>query len=410
MNTHFFNGLSKNLFNDGSRVVLFSFFVNLFAAGQFFAMLLMAAEIKTLPFFEDTFVLSVLLLTVLQTGRFLSSTSAISIFRSRISAGLSISVLCISLALAGLIITEAFELPSIIIVSALLCGFGHSLSNIELRSRATSNSSKIPINNFTVFSHTGWLAGVLIVGMFSYLLSFLAVMSSLFLLSLFLLSAILFTNEKRKIDHTEPDITESGGEPLRKGKERLIILWIFSGALINSSLVTIFNASIVPYIKKNLSLNNPELSLVLSPAFLAGLILLHPSVKKFCYSFSQKYFWQFILWSRLILTTVLLTTTGLFTTLLTLPLFGLLMSSGLICQLNLIRELSGNNYRKITHSLCEIAMVAGAAFITTLSAFDISHINLLYILCPFLLIWMLFSFSFDLIQKSRVKPAEAVDI
>jgi len=162
------------------------------------------------------------------------------------------------------------------------------------------------------------------------------------------------------------------------------------GVFLNSVQVTLFNASIVVFIKTNLKLSNIGLSLTLAPVFLAGLILLFPPVAKKSGALSQKILWQIVQSVRLASTFIVLTTTSLWIALLALPLFGLLMNMGAICQLNVTRGDINKERQKLTHSLAEIATVAGGFAVTALSATGMRPAYLMILIACLLPVWFLF--------------------
>ncbi|MEK7721057.1 MAG: hypothetical protein AAB359_01560, partial [Elusimicrobiota bacterium] len=282
--------------------------------------------------------------------------------------------------------------PLFIFPGAILMGFGHSLSNIELRTVATANDPAFPLSVFTVYSFIGWFLGVLIVGISSCYSGFAPITLTAATVSCFLIFTVVkkfARKEPKKPADEQPQIYWSPPNTFNKN-----ITWIWIGVFLNSMQVTLFNASIVVFIKSNLKLSNVGLSLVLGLVFFSGLILLLPSVAKRLGSLPQTKLWQAVQSLRLIATFIVLTTTALWVALLALPVFGLLMNMGSICQLGATRTMIEKERQKLAHSLTEIAAVAGGVAVTALSAFGMAPAGLIAVLAFLLLFWFASTVTF----------------
>ncbi len=380
---------SKHIPAIKDKVVIFlSIMANMIAGGLFFLLLLLAVE----PIYKNAIgkalTLSALIVTSSQIGRLLLSSSIALLPRIRRTRGLPVAFACLGLAFLMIYLSARHGMLFLVFISAILMGFGHSLSNIELRTIATTADPPISLNKFTVYSFIGWFWGVLIVGVLScfFQLATIALLKAI-------VSVLLFFLIVRKCYRADP-IKEGEPFPENQSKleeeDRIKLAWILIGVFINSSQVTLFNASIVVFIKTNLKLSNIGLSLILSPVFLAGLILLLPQVTKKLEVTPKKLLWQIVQCIRILSTFIVLTTTSLPVALLTLPVFGLLMNLGFICQLNVIKEMMGKRHQKFTHSLAEITVVIGGMTVTALTLTGLSPGSLIALIAGILPVWFIF--------------------
>ena len=261
------------------------------------------------------------------------------------------------------------------------------MSNIELRTIATTITPIVSLSVFTVYSFIGWFLGLCTVGALSISSSFEKISLSAAIVSVLLM---VFIGKKRSVaeDPSDQECSLMNLSGLTN-EDRSNVSWIWMGAFLNSLQVTLFNASIVVFIKTNLSLTNMGLSLILAPVFLAGLFLLPAKVEKQFETIPNKALWQIVQGFRLLSTLIVLTTTSLWVALAALPFFGLLMNMGAICQLRAARELLGRKHQKLTHSLMEISVVAGGFAVTMLNLTGLSTHGLIALIALMIAAWLI---------------------
>ncbi len=370
-----------------NKTIFLSTAANMLAGGMFFLLLLIAVEPAYKNTLGNALALSSLLVTLTQVGRLLSSSIAAAFSRSKQPLGLFCAFLSLGLAFFLLYLSIHMKLPMLILVSAIFMGLGHSLSNIELRTIATTSTPAVSLSEFTVYSFIGWFLGLSAVGAFSARFSF----ETISLLAAIVPAPLMVIISKTRHTAADPGdkglslINLSGLTKIDRGN----MFWIWMGAFLNSLQVTLFNASIVVFIKANLSLSNIGLSLVLAPVFFAGLFLLPARVRKQFEPIPNKSLWQSVQGFRLLSTLIVLTTTSLWVALAALPFFGLLMNMGAICQLRAAREMLGKEHQKITHSVMEIAVVAGGFAVTMLNFTGLSTRGLISLIALMIAAWFI---------------------
>lgn len=369
-------------------VAILTLLSNLIAGALFFSILLLGTTDALTAVFKTSLSATACLVTLYQLGRFLSSNLAILLEKYNIKTGLLIAF--ISYLLSSLFIYSASSLVPLLFLGAFLLGIGHSLSNIELRYCVTSNSNNLSLNNFTIINQIGWLFGILIIGVSSTVLHNMDI--TLICLSMIALSALYVIAKNHKI-YTSYNLvlnknTEEHHSP---NKNMSAKYWIAAGALLNSMQVTLFNSSIVNHIKTNLQLNNFELSIILSPVFLTGLIIMVPNIQRYLNETPHFTAWQSTQYIRLFVTYIVIQTTSLLLAIITLPLFGFLMSLGVLFQLCLIKTNISLGEQKSTHSISEIGIVIGGVLVTVISYYCPIPDAVIAINLALLIVWSLFA-------------------
>lgn len=131
--------------------------------------------------------------------------------------------------------------------------------------------------------------------------------------------------------------------------------------------------------------------MILAPVFLAGLAIYLPFISRYLSRQAGLQavpgLWQMVVLARWVCTILIIGTTSLLFALSTLPFFGFLMTLGLLCQLNVIKDFVSSGRQKLAHTLCEIALVIGGILITGLSSWPCTPFQALYFVLAMIIVW-----------------------